>query len=181
MDEYISPSRKSCVFVIEFLPPSERCYKLDMDAETGGWKSASPLMRWHGWGFDMAALGNKAYVLGGYQDYYDRDDWVLETMERYDEDTNTWSDVAWYPHYIFNHCMAPDEETGRIYVLGGQRRNGPYNEDWGELRYYEVRSLTILKRFLLLSGVFKLVARHLEYEVAPTPPCVRDCQDGGRR
>ena len=62
-----------------------------MDAETGGWKTASPLMRWHGWGFDMAALGNKAYVLGGYQDYYDRDDWVLETMERYDEDTDTWT------------------------------------------------------------------------------------------
>ena len=143
MYEYISPSGKSCVFVIVFLPPSERCYKLDMDAETGGWTSASPLMRWHGWGFDMAALGNKAYVLGGYQDYYDKDDWVLETMERYDEDTNTWTDVAWYPHYIFNHCMAPDEETGRIYVLGGQRRNGPYNEDWGELRYYEVIAFTL--------------------------------------
>ena len=147
-----------------------------MDSETGGWKSASSFMRWHGWGFDMAALGNKAYVLGGYQDYLPpADDWVLETMERYDEDTNAWTDVAWYPHYIFNHCMAPDEETGRIYVLGGQRRNGAYNEDWSELRYYEVRALlTISRQVLLLSGIFQLLARHLEYEVASAAPCVRD-------
>ena len=48
-----------------------------------------------------------------------------------------------HPHYIFNHCMAPDEETGRIYVLGVQPRDGAYNEDWSELRYSEVRSLTI--------------------------------------
>ena len=63
---------------------------------------------------------------------------LFPTFRLSDSTALTWTDVAWYPHYIFNHCMAPDEETGRIYVLGGQRRNGPYNEDWGELRYYEV-------------------------------------------
>ena len=55
-----------------------------MDSESGGWETASPLIRWHGWGWDMVALGNKAYVMGGFQDPVG-DDWVLETMERYDE------------------------------------------------------------------------------------------------
>ena len=32
----------------------------------------------------MVSLGSKAYVMGGFQDILG-DDWVLETMERYDE------------------------------------------------------------------------------------------------
>merc|ERR1712107_233969 len=91
---------------------------------------------------------------------------LFPTSRLSDSTALTWTDVAWYPHYIFNHCMAPDEETGRIYVLGGQRRNGPYNEDWGELRYYEESSNS-------WHGTWNMIwhRRHR----------VRDCQDGGRR
>ena len=117
------------------------CRRLDMDSESGDWQHAKGMNRWHGWGWDMVSLGNKAYVMGGFQDILG-DDWVLETMERYDEDTNRWSDVAWYPLYIYNHCMVADEETGRIYVVGGQHRSVqgsyPSDHDWSELRYYEV-------------------------------------------
>ena len=112
-----------------------------MDSESGDWQHAKRMIRWHGWGWDMVSLGNKAYVMGGFQDILG-DDWVLETMERYDEDTNQWTDVAWYPLYIYNHCMVADEETGRIWVVGGQHRSSqgsePSDHDWSELRYYEV-------------------------------------------
>ena len=54
-----------------------------MDSESGDWQSAKRMNRWHGWGWDMVSLGNKAYVMGGFQDFLG-DDWVLETMERYD-------------------------------------------------------------------------------------------------
>ena len=49
--------------------------------------------------------------------------------------------MAWYPLYIYNHCMVADEETGRIYVVGGQHRSGTVDHDWSELRYYEVHVL----------------------------------------
>ena len=115
-----------------------------MDSESGDWENAGRMIRWHGWGWDMVSLSNKAYAMGGYLDYMPpRDDWVLETMERYDEDTNAWSEVAWYPLYIYNHCMVADEETGRIWVVGGQRRDGDYNYDLNELRYYEVPVLLL--------------------------------------
>ena len=155
-----------------------------MDSESGGWETASPLIRWHGWGWDMVALGNKAYVMGGFQDPVG-DDWVLETMERYDEDTNQWSEVAWYPLYLFNHCMVADEETGRIWVVGGQHRapqgSKPTDHDWSELRYYEVPLLLQVKFSCNFLGVFQHLARHLAHEVAPETPCLWNCQNGIKR
>ena len=115
-----------------------------MDDESSGWLGAAPMNHWHGWGWQMVSLGNKAYSMGGYRDYYNDGttvDIAIDTMERYDEEANTWTDVAPYPRYIYNHCMAADEETGRIWVMGGQYRTGTYrneSHDWSEVRYYEV-------------------------------------------
>ena len=102
-------------------------------------------LAWQTIAFSKILLGNKAYAMGGYRDYCNSEgcpvDIAIEVMERYDEDTNQWTDVASYPLYIYNHCMAADEETGRIWVMGGQYRTGTYrneSHDWGELRYYEV-------------------------------------------
>ena len=148
-----------------------------MDSESGDWEHARRMLRHHGWGWDMVSLGNKAYAMGGFQDFLG-DDWVLETMERYDEDTNEWTEVAWYPLYMFNHCMVADEETGRIWVVGGQHRSGSSDYDWSELRYYEVLADAVLQFSLNFLGVFKLLARYLEYEVEPEAPFLWNCQDG---
>ena len=113
-----------------------------MDDESSDWIDAASMNYWHGFGWQMVSLGNKAYAMGGYRDYSgDTPDIAIEYMERYDPDTNSWTNVASYPLYIHNHCMAADEETGRIWVMGGQYRTGTYrneSHDWSELRYYEV-------------------------------------------
>ena len=170
-----------------------------MNSESSGWIGADSMNHWHGWGWQMVSLGNKAYAMGGYRDYCN-DPWcpvdiAIEVMERYDGDTNQWTDVASYPLYIYNHCMAADEETGRIWVMGGQYRTGTYrneSHDWGELRYYEValeftchslshrkslftflRKQTISKS--IIPGVNKQLAWHLEHEMAQATSCMWDC------
>ena len=118
------------------------CRRLNMDDESSDWINAAGMNHWHGQWWQMVSLGNKAYAMGGYRDYSgDTPDIAIEYMERYDENTNAWTNVASYPLYIYNHCMAADEETGRIWVMGGQYRTGTYrneSHDWSELRYYEV-------------------------------------------
>ena len=134
------------VFIINFKSKRlEGCRRLNMDEENSGWIGAAAMNHWHGWGWQMVSLGNKAYAMGGYRDYCNEPscgvDIAIEYMERYDEDTNAWTNVASYPLYIYNHCMVADEETGRIWVMGGQYRTGTHrneSHDWSELRYYEV-------------------------------------------
>ena len=114
-----------------------------MDDESSDWIGAASMNHWHGWGWQMVSLGNKAYAMGGYRPSSSSgsEDIAIEYMERYDEDTNSWTNVASYPLYIYNHCMTADEETGRIWVMGGQYRTGTYRNEshnWSELRYYEV-------------------------------------------
>ena len=119
---------------------SETCARLDMDSETSGWQSADNMKYWHGSRFDMVALGGRAYAMGGFRDYTGNDI-NIELMERYDENTNKWSQVASYPMYIHYHCMVADEETGRIWSMGGQHRGGSYRNstsDRSEVYYYQV-------------------------------------------
>ena len=108
------------------------------------WKTAATMRHWHGYDWDMVSLGNKAYAMGGYRNYYSYTDVTLNYMERYDGDSNSWADVAPYPRTIFRHCMAADEETGRIWVMGGTYRSGSSNHDWSELRYYQVAMITLM-------------------------------------
>ena len=101
---------------------------------------------WRAKALSKTLLGNKAYAMGGYRDYDETPDIAIDNMERYDEDTNSWTNVASYPLYIYNHCMVSDEETGRIWVMGGQYRTGTYrneSHDLSELRYYEVAAYII--------------------------------------
>ena len=112
-----------------------------MDDESSDWISADSMNFAHHQYYQMVALGKKAYAMGGIQKKSGSSNLATNTMERYDEDTNQWTYVASYPHYIYHHCMVADEETGRIWVLGGRVQTGTYqNEthDWSEVRYYQV-------------------------------------------
>ena len=112
-----------------------------MDDESSGWISADSMNFAHHQYYQMVALGKKAYAMGGIKIIKGSSNLATNTMERYDEDTNQWTYVASYPHYIYHHCMVADEETGRIWVLGGRVQTGTYqNEthDWSEVRYYQV-------------------------------------------
>ena len=124
-----------------FLEPAG-CSRLNMDETSSDWIPAASMNHWHGRRWQMVSLGKKAYAMGGFRDYSNSVgcpvDIGLQVMERYDEDTNMWTDVAPYPINIHNHCMAPDEETGRIWVIGGRYISGTTGHDTGDLRYYEV-------------------------------------------
>ena len=55
-----------------------------MDDESSDWTGAAAMNHWHGWGWQMVSLGNKAYAMGGYRDYSgDTPDIAIEYMERY--------------------------------------------------------------------------------------------------
>ena len=114
------------------------CRRLNMNGYSQPWKIAASMRHWHGTDFDMVSLGSRAYAMGGLRNYYGITNVALNIMERYDENSNSWTDVAPYPRTIYRHCMAADEETGRIWVMGGIYRSGTTNHDWYELRYYEV-------------------------------------------
>ena len=125
---------------------SEGCRRLDMDSTDSDWTGTKQMNHWHGWGWQMVSLGNKAYAMGGYRDYCNEPgcpvDKAVDYMERYDPDANQWTNVASYPRYIYQHCMVADEETGRIYAMGGRYRTGTYrneSHDWSEMYYYEVK------------------------------------------
>ena len=143
------------------------------------WKTAATMRHWHGYDWDMVSLGNKAYAMGGYRNYiYPIDDIAINYMERYNEDSNSWADVAAYPRTIFRHCMAADEETGRIWVMGGTYRSGTTNHDWSELRYYEVAMITLItEKYCLCTGIYQHLAWHLEPDMAQTTPRMRDYQN----
>ena len=122
------------------------CRRLNMDSTDSNWINAKGMNHWHGWGWQMVSLGNKAYAMGGYRDYCNEPgcpvDIAVDYMERYDEDANQWTNVASYPRYIYQHCMVADEEAGRIYAMGGRYRGGTYrneSHDWSEMYYYEVK------------------------------------------
>ena len=137
----ISSSLLKHKFAGIFLEPAG-CSRLNMDETSSDWIPAASMNHWHGRRWQMVSLGKKAYAMGGFRDYGNNAgcpvDIGLQVMERYDEDTNMWSDVAPYPINIHNHCMAPDEETGRIWVIGGRYISGTTGHDRGDLRYYEV-------------------------------------------
>ena len=122
------------------------CKRLNMNFANTPWKNAATMRHWHGYDWDMVSLGGKAYAMGGYRNYYGITDVALNNMERYDENSNSWADVAPYPRTIFRHCMAADEETGRIWVVGGTYRSGSSNHDWKEVRYYEVALIVLTKK-----------------------------------
>ena len=122
------------------------CRRLNMDRTDSNWINAKGMNHWHGWGWQMVSLGNKAYAMGGYRDDCNEPgcpvDIAVDYMERYDEDANQWTNVKSYPRYIYNHCMVADEEAGRIYAMGGRYRGGTYrneSRDWNEMYYYEVK------------------------------------------
>ena len=142
-----------------------------MDDESSDWIHAASMNHWHGWGWQMVSLGNKAYAMGGYRDYSgDTPDIAIEYMERYDPDTNSWTNVASYPLYIYNHCMAADEETGRIWVMGGTYRSGSSNHDWSELRYYQVVIIVLMTEKNCCKGIYQHLAWYLEHDMAQTTP-----------
>ena len=155
-----------------------------MDDESSGWISADSMNFAHHQYYQMVALGKKAYAMGGIKKSSSSSHVATNTMERYDEDTNQWTYVASYPHYIYHHCMVADEETGRIWVLGGRVQTGTYqNEthDWSEVRYYQVFILffgihCIGDTKIPQTGVNKHLARYLAPEMAPKTSLLRDCQ-----
>ena len=114
------------------------CKRLNMNQANGPWNNAASMRHWHGNDWDMVALNGKAYAMGGLRKYYSSSNVAINYMERYDGQTNKWTDVASYPLTIHRHCMTADEETGRIWVVGGTYRSGSSNHDWSELRYYQV-------------------------------------------
>ena len=115
-----------------------------MNSANAPWKTAATMRHWHGRDFDMVSLGGKAYAMGGLRSYRSYTNVAINKMERYDENSNSWTDVAAYPLTIWRHCMAADEETGRIWVMGGTYRSGSSNHDWSELRYYQVAMITLM-------------------------------------
>lgn len=115
-----------------------------MNSANDPWKTAATMRHWHGRDFDMVSLGGKAYAMGGLRSYRSYTNVAINKMERYDENSNSWTDVAAYPLTIWRHCMAADEETGRIWVMGGTYRSGSSNHDWSELRYYQVAMITLM-------------------------------------
>ena len=147
-----------------------------MDSTTSGWESAAGMLWWHGYAFDMVALGGRAYAVGGYRDYTGNDI-DIELMERYDENTNSWTQMASYPYYVHYQCMVADEETGRIWSMGGQHRGGSYRNstsDRSEVYYYQVKMFRIIIGF---AGVEQLVAPRQEHDLAPAAPLLWHRQD----
>ena len=120
-----------------------------MNAANSAWQTAATMRHWHGRDFDMVSLGGKAYAMGGLRSYRSYTNVAINKMERYDENSNSWTDVAAYPLTIWRHCMAADEETGRIWVMGGTYRSGSSNHDWSELRYYQVVIIALMTEKLL--------------------------------
>ena len=120
-----------------------------MNSANSPWKTAATMRHWHGRDFDMVSLGGKAYAMGGLRSYRSYTNVAINKMERYDENSNSWTDVAAYPLTIWRHCMAADEETGRIWVMGGTYRSGSSNHDWSELRYYQVVIIALMTEKLL--------------------------------
>ena len=115
-----------------------------MNAANSAWQTAATMRHWHGKDWDMVTLSGKAYAMGGLRSYRSYTNVAINKMERYDENSNSWTDVAAYPLTIWRHCMAADEETGRIWVMGGTYRSGSSNHDWSELRYYQVAMITLM-------------------------------------
>ena len=127
------------------------CKRLNMNCANCPWKNAATMRHWHGYDWDMVSLGSRAYAMGGYRNYRSITDIALNKMERYDENSNSWTDVAAYPRTIFRHGMAADEEPGRIWVVGGTYRSGTSNYDWREVRYYQVA----VKVLMIVKNVFR--------------------------
>ncbi len=75
------------------------------------------------WGVAAAVLGGKVYVMGGQAE----NGAVLDVVERYDPDTDTWETLPRMDDERFN--AAAVVFGGRIYVLGGRDKDGDVKDD----------------------------------------------------
>ncbi len=75
------------------------------------------------WGVAVAVLGGKVYVMGGQAE----NGAVLDVVERYDPDTDTWETLPRMDDERFN--AAAVVFGGRIYVLGGRDKDGDVKDD----------------------------------------------------
>ena len=62
-------------------------------------------------------LDGKIYTMGGYAEDDDDGDEVLDTVEVYDPQVDSWQFVASMPHGLYWHAAAAID--GKIYVTGG--------------------------------------------------------------
>lgn len=70
----------------------------------------------------VCALGNRIYVMGGYDGTNQ-----LNTVERYDVETDTWSFAASMRHR--RSALGVTAHHGKIYVLGGYCRSRFYRNN----------------------------------------------------
>ena len=107
----------------------------------------------------VAALDNKIYVTGGYDGHED-----LSSVDCYDPQNNTWSQVTNMKIARFGHCLL--NLHGLLYALGGYYNDGDddqyinicevYDPDNGTILHYELdfemigSAACLIKKYMIM-------------------------------
>lgn len=86
------------------------------DIETNSWTALAPMNQART-GLALVAHGNSLYAIGGRTTTSPCGGGALDSVERYDIDTNTWTNVAPMPFALSDRAAAV--VGGKIYVFGG--------------------------------------------------------------